>query len=546
MNTRENLIERVLRDVSFRLPCGGAFIDFKDERYITLVRESLERYGVSQTEADDVVQGIQTKDNEKPETNNPPPEDVALLHRLGLDMRDDEIGKIDLNSVDENKTIFDTGSGHRVFQSKKLSYKQLEDFINTQKVCYATTARTISKIRSENNIRVIEWGRSKGPGRGPYDQIVSIFKLIKSSGGKIQISNKAPVGMNYELTRAEEINKVLESSAIPFRLFIEKDGIIKDMGISVKKAHKIVGTGKADIALLDEHNSEVFWLSYKHGDFFGKEGQVAKHVPFQQYGSLQGLYDKSLESDEDLDVEQGDATSKDIKKVVNHFVHSTIVKSGMEKYSILDVEEVTGTPDGNYEIHKADGTSQVIKEDDIRFKALDDIEFYRRIVKFLKAGPGNIHFFLQGVKEHYFNFLKSKMLDQKILNNIAGKSIYGADFYVGNYDFSRENVNLLLQTSRTLEVGQHKQAKNTDAEEIDGIVIKTDEMGHILFNPNLPDEDVTNMFKTIDQYTPVLYVRFTTKETFRWSNETGRNIILGGRCMIIPQGKKASTAIEIV
>ena len=545
MDIQEKLVERVLRDVSFRLPCGGAFLDFTNQLHLSLIEESLRGFGVNPSEIGVITQELQTPDKKEPTKAKMSDEDATLLQQLGLDMRTEDIKKsVDLTAVNEKQTTFDTGGGHRVFQPKKIGYHQLEGFIETQEICYVTTAKTVGKLRSENNIRVVQWGRSRGPGQGFFDQIISIYKLIKEFQDKIVVSSKTPAGQNYELNRAEEINKVLESSVDPFRLFVEKDGVVKDMGVSIKKAQKVLGVGKADIALLDNHNTEVFWISYKHGDFFGKEGEIAEYVPFQQYGSLQNLYDRSLESEEDI-ATTDDIAGEDIKKIIDHFIHSILKKSDMTKYSMYDVEEVTGTPDGGYEIHKENGKTMLVEEGHPLFPVFDDLEVYRKLVKFLNKGPGNIHFYLQGTKEYYFNFLKSKLLEPKSLKTIAGKSVYGLDFYIGNTNFGRENVNILLQTSRTLMVSQHKQAKNTDYEDVDGITIKTDEMGHILFNPNLPDEDVKKAFQVIDQYTPVLYVRFTKKEVFRWTNENGRNIILGGRCMILPKGKKTTRSEEI-
>lgn len=550
MNNREKLIERVLRDVSYRLPCGGAFLDFHNIDHIIMIEESMAKFGLKNEEIDSVVHELQTQsDLKKQEAIELSDEDVGILRQFGLDMNEPDIKTkigLELQKLNEKIITFDTGGGHRVFQPKKVGYKQIEDFVKTQKVCYITIAKSVCKLRSENNIRVIQWGRSRGPRQGFYQQILAVFKLYKDNQDQITIASKAPAGQKHELNRVEEINKMLDSSVMPFRLYVEKDAIVKDMGVSVKKASKVLGVGKADIALTDNTNHEVFWISYKHGDFFGKEGKVAEYIPFQQYGSLQGLYDRSIESSEDIAVNVEDVSGEDIRKIINYFIEKSIQKSGMHRYTLMNVEEVTGTPDGEYEVHfSSNEPTMKIGFDHLLFDVFDDLEVYRKLKKFLDKGPGNVHFYLQGTKEYYFNFLSSRLLDPKTLKNIAGKSVYGMDFYLGNPDFGRENVNILLQTSRTLNVSQHKFAKNTDAEEVDGIVIKTDQMGHILFNPNLPDEDVKQAFRVIDQYTPVLYIRFTKKEVFRWNDEEGRNILLGGRCMILPKGKKTTRSEEI-
>lgn len=540
---KDKLIEKVIRDVSYQMPCGGAFLDFHNDEHIMLVEDILlENYKIDQEMVNELVRELRSPKN----STKLSPEDIFDLKQLGLDMSDTEISKIDISSFDPYKVTFDTGGGQRVFQPKKVNYRTVEESVDKQKKCYITVSKTVSKLRSEDNIRMVQWGRSRGIGHGAYEQILAMFTLHKQHADKVNIVTRTPPGINYEFSRAEEINNVLNKSAVPFKLFVEKDGVIKNMGVSVKKADKVLGVGKADIALKDTVG-EVFWISYKHGDFFGEEGQISKYVPFQQYGSLQGLYDKAIKSGaEGMEIDPDDVKSDDLKKVINYFLNNTMKKSGLTNHGMMGVEEVTTTPkEDAYEVHFKTGRILRIPEGHQFFEIFDDLEIYRKLVKFLEKGPGNLYFYPQGTKEFYFDFLKSKLLDQKTLKNIAGKSIYGMDFYIGNTKFGRENVNILLQTSKSLEVKQHKIGKGTEIEEVDGLIIKTDSKGHMLFNPNLPNEDVVATFKSLEQYAPVLYCRFTRKEVFRWSDDKGRNMVLGGRFMILPKGKKSARAEEI-
>lgn len=542
---RDKLIERMLRDVSFLLPCGGAFLNFHNEEHLMLMEDVLlDNYNIDRKTVNQIIGELQSQKT-PPQTLSS--DDISILRQLGLEITNDvEFQKINLEDFNPYNVVFDTGGGQRVFQPKKINYRTIEDSVKKQQKCYITVSKTFNKLRSEDNIRMVQWGKSRGIDHGFYDQILAIFKLYKNNSEKIILSTKTPPGVNYEFSRAEEINKVLKQSAIPFKLFVEKNGVIKNMEVYVKKADKILGVGKADIALKGD-SGEVFWISYKHGDFFGNTGEISKYIPFQQYGSLQGLYDKSIKSpSEEMDINSDDVKNEELKKVINHFIDHVIKKANLVQHAMLNVEEVTSTPKEDiYEIHFKNGKTQMIKMGHPLFDIFDDLEIYRKLVKFLDKGVGNLYFYPQGTKEYYFDFLESKILDEKIMKNIAGKSIYGTDFYVGNTKFGRENINILLQTSRTLEVKQHKVDQGTEIEEIDGIVIKTDEKGHVLFNPNLPNEDINKTLKSIEQYTPVLYCRFTRKEVFRWLDEKGRNMILGGRFIILPKGKKATRAEEI-
>jgi hypothetical protein len=42
-----------------------------------------------------------------------------------------------------------------------------------------------------------------------------------------------------------------------------------------------------------------------------------------------------------------------------------------------------------------------------------------------------------------------------------------------------------------------------------------------------------------------LFARFTRNEHFKWTDNTGKNMIFGGRFLILPKGKMPSKATEI-
>ena len=83
------------------------------------------------------------------------------------------------------------------------------------------------------------------------------------------------------------IDEIIKESGQP-SLDLYIDG--KPQNLKISGALKRAGSGKADLALLDG-DKEVYWISYKEGKYYEKDGSLAK-VPFQQYGSLVTLYDQ--------------------------------------------------------------------------------------------------------------------------------------------------------------------------------------------------------------------------------------------------------------
>jgi hypothetical protein len=79
----------------------------------------------------------------------------------------------------------------------------------------------------------------------------------------------------------------------------------------------------------------------------------------------------------------------------------------------------------------------------------------------------------------------------------------------------------------------------------DGIILKTDKGGHILINPNLPTPVTDELERVLDIYSPVLSCRYTRRDDFRWTNQNGKNIMFGGRILVLPKGKMNTRAIEM-
>lgn len=533
----EKFLNDVFLEVSMRLPCGGAFFDLQNEDHLVLMENVLQTRGLSQPEINDVMQHIIEKEETK---NNLSSTDISLLKTLGLKLSSEaDYRKLKIDEVDVESVTFNTGGGARVFDDKVLKFRKLYSYIKSQKVVHITVAGTVNKMRSADNIRICMWGPSRGPGSANYDQIITAFKLIQQFPNTIRVSTKAPQGINYEMQRVEELNDILNKSATPSNLYLHKNKRVVSAGIAIKNAAKVTGTGKADIALENEMKKEVYWISYKHGDYFGKQGQILLSVPFQQYGSLQGLYDggyvdKPLASDADV-------PGKEVQKLINAFIKSMMAKAGLGKYTIPQVSRVDAKGK-NVLIYTVNGKVVTIGPSHPVYDLAADPIILKKLVKYVRRdGPLNLNFFTQGTPEYYFDMMRdSKIMDKESLATIAGKSIYGMDFFIGNTNFGRENINMLLQTSHKLNVQQHMIG-----DEVDGIILRTDEQGHMLINPNLPSPITEELGKIIEVYLPVLFARFTRNEHFKWTDETGKNMIFGGRFLILPKGKMPSKAVEV-
>ena len=533
----EKFLKDVINEVSMRLPCGGVFLDFRNDDHLTIVETVLKYKGLSEEQINGIVGHLIEKQEQQNNLNH---SDIMTLKTIGLRLKSESDYKtINIDSVDAQSVKFVTGGGSRVFDDNLLSFSKLYSFIRSQTIIHITVAGSTNKMRSADNIRICQWGPSKGPGYANYEQIVAVFKLYKQFSKTIKISDKPPQGINYEMQRVEELNEILSKSSTPQNLYVHKDKKTVFMNVAVAGANKVTGVGKADIALENEKNQEVFWVSYKHGDFFGKQGQILLSVPFQQYGSLQGLYDSGY-TNKPL-TNENDIKGEDIQLLINTFIRKSLKISGLDKYSILNVVRVDAKKKDVLVYTEGNKVITISPNNPIYELAGDPI-ILKKMVKYVKKeGKLNLHYFIQGTPEFYFDMMKdSKVLSKESLNTIAGKSIYGTDFFIGNDRFGRENINMLLQTSKKLNIQQHMRG-----DEPDGIILRTDEQGHILMNPNLPSIITDELQRIIDVYLPVLFCRFTRNEHFKWTDRTGKNMIFGGRFLILPKGKMPSKATEV-
>jgi hypothetical protein len=254
---------------------------------------------------------------------------VDRLKHLGMD--DPSLSHITSsdNLTPNTHVQFFTGGGQRAFQERTISYETVREYLKTQSKIYVTASKTICKLRSENNVRIVEWRRCNVFGKGTSDVIVAIYCLLSEYSGDIEWVTQKPKGISYEYQAVKQINESQQKQLMDLNV-----GGFR-MGIKFTEAEKVSGTGKADITLKDGQK-EVFWISYKHGRHYSKDGGVDNYVPFQQYGSLQTLYDIAIRKQITTQV------------LINFFVQSIIRNVGIKKLSIKDVVDVYGSPKQDY------------------------------------------------------------------------------------------------------------------------------------------------------------------------------------------------------
>lgn len=532
----EKFLTDVINEVSMRLPCGGVFLDWRNEDHLTILEETLQKKGMSLFHIDEVISNLIEKESNQ---NNLSNNDISTLKLLGLNLNSrNDYKNLDIENIDSKSTKFITGGGVRVFEDKLISFDKLYSYIKTQKQINITSA-TINRMKSADNIQICQWMSSKGPGYTNYEQIITIFKLYKQFPRIIKITKSLPQGINYEMQRVDELNDILSKSETPQSIYIYKDDKVIPMATNIKQAIKITETGKSDIALENEKKQELFWISYKHGDYFGKQGQVLMSVPFQQYGCLQALYDIGLNREHFTDSK--DIKGEDIQLFFNTFIDGVMKLSGMNKYSIFNVVSVD-VKKKDIQLRTESGKVVEVTPSNPAYELMSDPSILRKLTKNVIKTPGlNVHFFLQGTPGYYFDMTAgTELISEESLNTIAGKSIYGVDFYMGNNKFGRENVNMLLQASQKFIVQQHFTGAESD-----GVILKTDDQGHILINPNLPTSITDELQEIIDIYVPIIFCRFTRNEHFKWVDDKGKNMIFGGRFLILPKGKKPSASVEV-
>lgn len=462
-------------------------------------------------------------------------ETYELAKTFGFTGKYEDVKYTDLSKL---KSIKYNSSGG-VIEKSIVSYDELKNFITTQNKIYVNVSKTVIKLRNFLDKRIAQLNPAI------FLQLYGILEIYRDHKEIFSFKKLEAVGVNYEIQRVDELNLYLSNLTNPKKLYI-RGGTepIYDAGVGVNGAIKVPGTGKADIALTG-NGTELFWISYKHGAFFKSDIKELAAVAFQQYGSLQTLYDLSEKN-------ATEASFGEFKYIIDKFMAYIVEKEDAD--IIINVVDI--------DLIKTDDVVVLIKDDNSKlyYSNKPNPKYPNLVVdpdkfdKLYKKGGAilselrstrqklNIYFYKQG-NNYFYDYAKTKEFGGTFssfdgMKNMVGKSIYGTDFTIDNKVFGRENVNVLVQTDRNFVLQPYPFPNGDD------VLINVDKTGHVLYNPNFPNEQLKDIKDLVEKYLPVIVGRYGEKESFKFKDSAGNNIFLGCRMLVMPKAK-AGNATEI-
>jgi len=359
-----------------------------------------------------------------------------------------------------------------------------------------------------------------------WRSVLLYLQLYKSLGELLKSKTIKASGIEQEKIKADQLNEWFKENnpeKVIFDLNVWDKGEHVNTGVKVDSAiHLQLGTSeKADIAML-ERGREVFWISFKGGDF--KEGMTSSelsNVDFPQYGGFSGL-DQIYKSDK-------------VWLSIKGKMISGIIKNYPTR---IEVNPKTTTFDEKGNLINFNGVSAIetLKDKGEMYNLLIGAfkkSFYRFVTD---TTTKRKYLYLMNNFDGYLDFLAGSPKTKEI----AGKSIYGTDFTLDkSTPFSRQNCSILMQSRTPLIMSRipTKSKKNIQ------LLIKTGEGGHVLFNPNLPLPK--NAQDPFTKYKPVMYFRSGTNEQLTTDYNGDGYMFMRARIVIIPASKIAPKAIDL-
>ena len=505
-----DVLDKFFIKYAYKFPKG--YPDLKDKQDILLLESILEEEFSVKIKLNENFYDLMSGGKLEDETIN-------KLNSGGFD-------KIDIEDVE-----FTSGKKYTPQSIDKTDNYTLDDLRKIidefDKPLFLTYTDNVKKLRSPFGVRIMGFNTPKKVGSTDFKRLIALNKLVKEYPEKIKIVSKLASGLGYEKAQVENlnivINEVIKESGQP-SLDLYIDG--KPQNIKISGALKRAGSGKADLALLD-NNKEVYWISYKEGKYYEKDGSLAK-VPFQQYGSLVTLYDQEYTG-------ELEAFNSYLKKLIPDFLDA--IKNKNEGVSVF--KDVKFNP--QYNIKSAsDEEKAFINSKGDKLPVSDIIRgFWKDLSwgKFKKSiGNSTADVVIVEPGSNFYNaFVDDNNKESKIL---AGKSVYGLDF--PSKENSSENCNILLQSDGKVEVNIITVGEEDTPSGINLMIEGSS--GHVLFNPDLPHSPEDPGYA----YTPSLNMRHTKALSFAYDSSNTKTIFLSGRLLIYPLGGvKSATEIYL-
>jgi hypothetical protein len=504
-----NLIKKILVEWSFRLDDG--MINLNNPKHISILREVLQDMKLSTKVVMEVIENITTKKSNKKtivEVKGSD-KDLPLLRNLGAQesISDEDLQNIIDDKVNLSGVSCGRGTGNTAFEDNNYDKQLLTKILSDGNKFVLTYSGNEKKLRTEYNVRICKWNNAKKKDDVNYKRIALMFQMCKKFGSKIEVKKRVAAGIGFEDMQISELKAYFtELSEKPIPLFV--DG--KDMGVDVNSASTVKGVPKADFTL-DKDGTPVFWVSYKHGEYYKSEHEVNAKVPFQQYGSMSSFFDKSFEQKVGV---------KGLEAVSTGFLKK-VVKNLKESYKGVTAIKVDGK-----DVELTMGKKKTTIKDKHTIFSAKTTFYEQNIWKTHKK----IDLYIMPPKGGYYRGFE----DDPAYADIAGATIYGTEFKKGNTKFSKENVNILLQAKEKLRLSPMLNAEG----ELKGVNLNTSTAGHITFNPNVPENN-----PKIAQYLPVFLVRHTKANVTGFKDGSKTNLIAGGRYLIMPRGNATGKEI---
>lgn len=443
---------------------------------------------------------------------------------------DEELKSLDLNTVEVPDNFPGTESDPR-----HVTMDQMEGFLLREK----SQGKKLKLTQSPSKVRIYAGAENLSMffiGKGlklygtDFKKFLRLLDFYKAYSSDIEIGESTAAGLTSQRLQADQINDYFKKNnpdKVPFHLFIQDGPHIVDCKVSIDSAEHISSNQKADFAMKN-NSKENFWVSFKAANYLDKKDRTKLASPgFEFYGPTISIGER-LANDPKWKEMIVKLTKGMLKVLGNNFIDVSKKKLtfGPDPVSpsIEIITHIDGVP-----------IAQVVNNDEDK-------------LRYMRAKSAAISKFMamDGLKKKLIFFTPdtfSVMMDfldgTPVSKEIAGKAIYGVDFEFGkDKPFGRENVNILLKSKTPITVEPHVLKNKENA-----VLIKTDERGHVLFNPNLPlPKDMDDPILT---YRPVFHPKWVQNEHhLEVVNGVGM-LFLGTRIFIVPAGKaKDATVIK--
>tara|TARA_Y100001938_G_scaffold148241_1_gene231369 strand:- start:44 stop:1525 length:1482 start_codon:yes stop_codon:yes gene_type:complete len=492
----KNNFKKILNELSYRVSSG--IPDLTNEQHLMKLWDILKEHNWN---IDARVELIKNLTNE-PVLTESKDDDLKLLRNLGANesVSDEDLQDIIDGNVNLSGVSCLQGPGITAFEDKSYDESSLKKILSDDNKFVLTYSGNEKKLRTQFNVRICKWNNSKTKGDVNYKRIALMYKLIKDFSSKIEVRERVAAGTGYEDMQIASLNSFIENlTETPIPLFVDGE----DTGVDVNGSSIVKGVPKADFTL-DKNGTPVYWVSYKHGEYYTSEREVNAKVPFQQYGSMSSFYDSNFEKAVGL---------KGLNTISNPFLDKS-AKRLKEKYI-----GVTGIKVNGKNVELTMGKKKKVIKDKYNIFGGKKKTFYQTN---MWKSHKEVDIYVVPPKTGFYTELKDP--------TIIGATIYGKDF---GKAFGKNNCNILLQAKEPLRLSPMLDGEGN----LGGLNLDTTTAGHITFNPDIPKD------RKVQQYLPVLLIRHTKDNVWGYKSGSRTKLFAGGRYLIMPKGNATGTKV---